>query len=137
MHWVFITASAFSSCREQGLLFVMKYGPWSAQASVIVAHGLQWLWYLGLVAPRHVESSRSRDQTHIPCIGNWIFNHCNNRQVQNPGFDSGSSLMFLNNHTSSVSPLPFLPHILSCVSTWRLEKALMLTRVLPLSCSQT
>ena len=24
---------------------------------------------MGLVAPRHVESSQSRDQTHVPCIG--------------------------------------------------------------------
>ena len=29
-------------------------------------HVLQWLWHTGLVAPRHVESSQTRDQTCVP-----------------------------------------------------------------------
>ena len=29
----------------------------------------QQLWHMGLVAPRHVGSSLTRDGTHIPCIG--------------------------------------------------------------------
>ena len=41
---------------------------------------LLWLWsmgsrHAGLVAPWHVGSSRTRAQTHVPCIGRWILNH--------------------------------------------------------------
>ena len=32
------------------------------------------MWFQGLVAPRHVESSQSRDQTGVPCIARWILN---------------------------------------------------------------
>ena len=35
----------------------------------------------GVVAPQHVESSQTRDQTHIPCIGRWILNHWTTRAV--------------------------------------------------------
>ena len=30
----------------------------------------------GLVAPRHVGSSRSRAWTHVPCVGRQTLNHC-------------------------------------------------------------
>ena len=36
----------------------------------------QQLWCTGLLAPRHVGSSRTRARTHVPCIGRWILNHC-------------------------------------------------------------
>ena len=36
---------------------------------------------MGLVAPQHVGSSRSRDRTHVSCIGRWILNHCTTREV--------------------------------------------------------
>jgi len=29
---------------------------------------------MGLVAPQHVGSSRTRDQTRVSCVGRWIFN---------------------------------------------------------------
>ena len=32
-------------------------------------------WHVGLVVPQPVESSQTRDQTHVPCIGGWILNH--------------------------------------------------------------
>ena len=35
-----------------------------------------WLWYTGLVALLCVGSSGTRDSTHVPCMGRWIFNHC-------------------------------------------------------------
>ena len=41
----------------------------------------QQLWCKGLVAPWHVGSSRSRDRTHVPCIGRRILNHCATREV--------------------------------------------------------
>ena len=42
--------------------------------------GLQELWHTGLVVPQHVESSWTRDPTHILCIGRWILIHCATRE---------------------------------------------------------
>ena len=36
---------------------------------------------MGLVAPRHVGSSRTRDRTHVPCNGRQILNRCATREV--------------------------------------------------------
>ena len=33
-------------------------------------------------------SSLTRDQTHIPCIGRWILNHCTTREVPQYNFRS-------------------------------------------------
>ena len=41
----------------------------------------QQLWRTGLVAPRHVGSSRTRARTCVPCISGRILNHCATRQV--------------------------------------------------------
>ena len=86
LHWVFIAVHGlFSSCGEQGLLFVAVCGlliavasrcgarALGAWASVVVACGLSSCgsqalerrlsscgWRTGLVAPRHVGSSRTR-----------------------------------------------------------------------------
>ena len=53
-------AWAFSSCREQVLLFDVGMGP-------------QQLRYVGSRVWGHMGSSQTRDQTRIPCIGTWIF----------------------------------------------------------------
>ena len=45
------------------------------------------MWWMGLVAPRHVGSSQIRDQTCVPCIGSQILNHWTTRKV--PGFTLG------------------------------------------------
>ena len=79
-------AQAFFSCGEWGLLFTAVRGLFIAVASLVVehrlqAHGLQQLWYTGLVAPRHVGSSRTRAQTRVPCIGRRILNHCATTEV--------------------------------------------------------
>ena len=42
----------------------------------------QKLWCMGFVAPRHVGSSWTRNQTHVPCIGRQILNHQTTRAVQ-------------------------------------------------------
>ena len=39
---------------------------------------------MGLVAPWHVGSSRTRAQTHVACIGRWILNHCATSHVSMP-----------------------------------------------------
>ena len=41
----------------------------------------QQLWHMGLVAPRHVGSSWTRDWTRGPCIGRQILNHCATKEV--------------------------------------------------------
>ena len=45
---------------------------------------LQWLWRMGLAGPRHVESSQTRDQTHVSYVGRQILNHCTPREVLRP-----------------------------------------------------
>ena len=42
----------------------------------------QQLWRTGLVAPRHVGSSRTRARTRVPCIGRWILDHCATREAR-------------------------------------------------------
>ncbi|CAN0509821.1 unnamed protein product [Rangifer tarandus platyrhynchus] len=49
-------------------------------AFLVVEHRLQGaqaqqLWYTGLAARQHVESSQIRDQTHVPCTGRQILIH--------------------------------------------------------------
>ena len=41
----------------------------------------QWLWCMGLVAPWHVKSYWTRDQTHVPYIERQILNHWTTREV--------------------------------------------------------
>ena len=65
--------SGFSCCGAQGL------GRW---ASVVVR--AQWLCHTGLVAPRHVESSWTRDWTHFPCIDRQIFIYSATREAFKP-----------------------------------------------------
>ena len=96
-------AQASSSCGERGLLFVAVHGLLIVVASLVAQHGLQehgfqqlWLagsrpqsrqlWCTGLVAPRHVGSSRTRARTPVPCIGSQILNHCATREA--PDFHS-------------------------------------------------
>ena len=41
----------------------------------------QLLWHRGLVVPRHLGSSKTRDWTHFPCIGRLIRNHWITREA--------------------------------------------------------
>ena len=41
----------------------------------------QQFWHMGLVALRHMGSSWTRAQTHVPCTGRWILNCCATREV--------------------------------------------------------
>ena len=56
--------SNFSCCRAQDL------GAWAQQ-----------FWCMGLDALQRVESSWTRDQTPVPCIGRWILYHWTTREV--------------------------------------------------------
>ena len=61
----------FSSCsRWTQWLWLLGSRAWAQQ-----------LWYMGLVALQHVESSRARDQTRVPHIGRQVLIHCTTREV--------------------------------------------------------
>ena len=58
--------AGFSSC-----------GTWAQQLWLAGSRAqAQQLWRTGLVAPRHVGSSRIRARTHVPSIGRRILIHC-------------------------------------------------------------
>ena len=68
--------SGFSCCRACAL---------GARAQKLWLVGsspqVQQLWRMDLVAQRHVGSSWTRAQTHVPCIGRQILNHCATREA--------------------------------------------------------
>ena len=64
-----------SSCSVWALLWLLLFWSMSSRAWA------QKLWFMGLVAPWHVDSSQTRDQTHVPCIGRQILNHWTSREV--------------------------------------------------------
>ena len=68
--------SGFSCCKAQAL---------GAQTSVVVALRLLSTGSVvvahGLIAPWHAESSQTRDQNCVPCIGRHILNHWTGREV--------------------------------------------------------
>ena len=77
---------AFSSCGKWGLLLVVVWELLIAVASLVAEATLgptsfssccwaQYLWPIGLAAPKHVETCWTRDGTHVPCIGWWILHH--------------------------------------------------------------
>ena len=53
----------------------------------------QQLWRTGPVAPRHAGSSRTRAQTHVPCVGRWTLSHCSTREALNVIFESSIKLL--------------------------------------------
>ena len=71
-------AWAFSSCDMQGLTLELEYMGFSLQWLILLS-GLgsrvwaQWLWHMGLAAPRHVASSQIRDHTRN--LNRWILDH--------------------------------------------------------------
>ena len=71
--------AGFSSCGMQAQQF------WLVGSRVQA----QQLWRMGLVAPRHVGSSRPRAQTRVPCVGRQILNHCTTREAQSEYFKQG------------------------------------------------
>ena len=90
---------AFFGCDERGLLFLVVEWASHCGGSVCGAEA-QRLWRTGLVAPRHVESSLTRDRTCVPHIGRQILYHHATREVP-------SILTFTN---FSVSPAELRRH---------------------------
>ena len=54
---------------------------------------------MGLAAPWHVESSQTRDQTSVPCIGRQILNHWTTRKVPKPLHFNTKIPLFSKRHT--------------------------------------
>lgn len=83
-----------------GLLFLAVHRLLIVVASLAAEHGL-YVWELsscsitGLVAPWHVGSSWSRDQTHVSCIGRRTPIHSTSREVQKCNFDELTILILL------------------------------------------
>ena len=95
---IFDCAGSVAMCR---LSLVTVHGHLIEVASLVAAHssrarGLQQLWHMGLVALWHVESSWTRDQTCVPCIGRQIFNHWTTREVQTHSFICSFSSLFFH-----------------------------------------
>ena len=93
-HWVFVAACGLSLVVASGGYFSMRCTGFSLQWLLLLQStgsrhkgfsncGMQaqQLWCKGLVAPRHVGFSRTRDRTCVPCIGRQILNHCATREV--------------------------------------------------------
>ena len=101
LHWALIAARGLSLIAVSGGYSSLRCTGFSLRWLFFLRStgsrrtGLQQLWLegsraqaqqfrrpLGLVAPRHVVTSRNRDRTHVPCIGRRILNHCAIREVQ-------------------------------------------------------
>ena len=67
--------AGFSCCGAWAL------GVWASVWLMSCRAQAQQLWRTGLVAPRHVGSSRTRARTPVPCIGRQILNHCATREA--------------------------------------------------------
>ena len=112
LHWVFVAvrrlslvaaSGGYSSLRCAGfslwqLLLLRSTSSRHAGCSSCGTRDQQ-LWRTGLVAPRHVGSSRIRDQTRVPCIGRRILNHCAIREVQNQSLLSPDSSALSPDHS--------------------------------------
>ena len=73
-------AWASSSYRVQGLIVASLVAEHKAIGHVGFSsswssRALEWLWSRGLVALQHVESSWTRDGTHVPLLCRQILNH--------------------------------------------------------------
>ena len=80
---------AFFGCTERR--FLSSCGVWGFHCGGFSccgtqARGLLYLWCQGLTAQWHVESSPTRDRTHVPWIGRWMLNHCTTKEVPQADF---------------------------------------------------
>ena len=90
-------AGAFSSCAEQGLLSSCRvqasccsglschrphYCTWAGSLWLLGSRTqAQKLWHTGLVPPQRMESSWSKEQTSVPCIGRQTLHHWITREA--------------------------------------------------------
>ena len=72
---------AVPSAAVYGLSLVVGRGATLGCAAWASLFGGQRLCSAGLVALKHVEYSRTRDRTYVPCTGRQILNHWATREV--------------------------------------------------------
>ena len=71
---------------KQAVLFVILAGLMNVITRILLTYSYEYLDVLSscgsrtLVAQQHVESSRTRDRTHVPCTGSQILNHWTTRE---------------------------------------------------------
>ena len=82
----------FSCCGT----WALEHLGFSSCGSWALKHGLSSCSKWALVAPCYVESSRTRDRTHVPLIGGRIPIHCITREVLSP-FDLSQILLVGDN----------------------------------------
>ena len=84
--YLFILACAGSLLLCSGCSLVVMCGLLVVVASLVASTDSrvqpQSLGLPGLAAQTHVESSWSRGQTHVACIGKWILSHWTTREIQ-------------------------------------------------------
>ena len=85
LHWVFVAAQAFPSYCGQRLLsscdvWASHRGGFSWGAQALEHVGTEVVG-MGLVAPRYVESSQTRDQIRVPRTGRQTPNHWTTREI--------------------------------------------------------
>ena len=77
---------------SRGCSLVAVYQPLTAVASLLLQSvgsrvlGLQQLWPRGSGAPRHMESSGTKNRTGIPLVARWILNLWATREVPRKHF---------------------------------------------------
>ena len=69
--WQLLLLQNRSSGHMRSVVAAHGLRSWGTQAPVVTAHGLVALW--------HVESSWTRDRTHVPCVGRQILIHYTSR----------------------------------------------------------
>ena len=80
--WVFVAAHGLSLVAERGGCFSLQCVVFSCFRAQALGMWPQSLWCTGLVAPRHVELSRTRNWTHVLCIARQILSPWATREVQ-------------------------------------------------------
>ena len=69
-----LPSSCSAGASHRGGLFCCRVDP--------RVHGLSSCGHTGLAALQHVQSSWTKDNTHVPCIGRQILNQCTTRKGQ-------------------------------------------------------
>ena len=83
LRWVFTAAHGLSLVAVSGRDSSWGYVGFSLQWPLLLWSTAWWSWSTGLVSPRHVGSSQTRDRTCGPCTGQHVLNHWTVREVQN------------------------------------------------------
>ena len=111
LHWVFVAACRLSLVAARGAPLCLWSSGLSLQRLLLLwstgfrytgfgscCTWAQWpqfpgsraqaqdLWHTGWAALEHMESSRTRDWTHVPCIGRRIPSYWTTREVLNSNF---------------------------------------------------